>query len=172
MLIGIEGLKKNIPAGSKMRPGTIKSDDPEPEPEAEPEPEPEFEPEPEEDEGKLSRRERRRRKKTEHAGKPVPEQVPAKNLDGEAGADVSGDIKKGATTLELADVSGLPTEGAAWIGSAERGMHVTWTGINGTTLTGVKGIRRAVPKGSRIILEDPKEEEEEEVEKEPRFRKF
>ena len=170
-LIGIEGLKKKIPAGSKMRPGTIKSDVPEPEPEPEPEQAQVLEPEPDEEEEPLSRRERRRRKKTENAGKPVPEQVASKNLE-ENGTDVSGDIKKGATTLELEDVSGLPTEGAAWIGSAERGMHVTWTGIKGTTLTGVKGIRRAVPKGSRIILEDAQEEEEEEVEKEPKFRKF
>ena len=51
-------------------------------------------------------------------------------------------------------------------------MHITWTGIDGNTLTGVKGIRRKVPPGARIILEEAPEEEEEEPDVEPRFKKF
>ena len=170
-LVGVTGVKRKLPAGSVFFAGRVHSDEPEPEPEPEPETVPEPEPEPEPAAPATSRRDRKRKKKTEHGDKPVPEQVPPKQT-GETGADISSETKKGATTLTLADASALPTEGAAWIGSAERGMHITWTGIDGNTLTGVKGIRRKVPPGARIILEEAPEEEEEESDVEPRFKKF
>jgi hypothetical protein len=168
-LVGVTGVKRKLPAGSVFFEGRVHSDEPEPEPAPELVPEPEPEPEPAAP--ATSRRDRKRKKKTEHGDKPVPEQVPPRQSE-DSGADVSSEIKKGATTLTVADASALPTEGAAWIGDAERGMHITWTGIDGNTLTGVKGIRRAVPPGSRIILEEAPEEEEEEHDVEPRFKKF
>ena len=168
----MEGVTRKIPAGAVLREGTIKSNEPEIEAVQEVEIVDEAVPKPVRDDPPISKKERKRRRRTEHGSKPVPEQVPPKQPESEAATDVSGNIKKGATELELADVSGLPTEGGAWIGSAERGMHITWTGISGTTLTGVKGLRRAVPKGSQIVLDEPLEEEEEDVDDEPRTPKF
>ena len=134
-------------------------------------------------EPKLSRRERKRQRRAQRAQElaaqteeaaegssigpsakstSTPSSEPA--TSDEVGGSVPAQFQKGATTLTLADASALPEEGAAWVGGAERGVRITWTGKDGNTLTGVEGLRRNMPATSTVVLDDRVEEVEEEVE--------
>lgn len=133
-------------------------------------------------EPKLSRRERKRQRRAQRAQElaaqteeaaeepsigpsaestSTPSSEPA--TPDELGGSVPAQFQKGATTLTLADASALPEEGAAWVGGAERGVRITWTGKSGNTLTGVEGLRRNMPATSTVVLDDRVEEVEEEV---------
>ena len=131
---------------------------------------------------KLSRRERKRQRRAQRAQElaaqaeedaeepsigpsaastSTPSSEPA--TPNEVDGSTPGQFQKGATTLTLADASALPEEGAAWVGGAERGVRITWTGKSGNTLTGVEGLRRNMPATSTVVLDDRVEEVEEEV---------
>ncbi len=136
----------------------------------------------EDSEAKLSRRERKRQRRAQRAQElaaqaeeaaeepsigpsaestSTPSSEPATSH--EVDASTPAQFQKGATTLTLADASALPEEGAAWVGGAERGVRITWTGKSGNTLTGVEGLRRNMPATSTVVLDDRVEEVEEEV---------
>lgn len=133
-------------------------------------------------EPKLSRRERKRQRRAQRAQElaaqaeedaeepsigpsaettSTPSSEPA--TPNEVGGSTPAQFQKGATTLTLADASALPEEGAAWVGGAERGVRITWTGKSGNTLTGVEGLRRNMPATSTVVLDTRVEEVEEEV---------
>ena len=131
---------------------------------------------------KLSRRERKRQRRAQRAQElaadaeeaaeelangPSGESTSTPSSEPATSSEVDGSppaqFQKGATTLTLADASALPEEGAAWVGGAERGVRITWTGKSGNTLTGVEGLRRNMPATSTVVLDDRVEEVEEEV---------
>ena len=131
---------------------------------------------------KLSRRERKRQRRAQRAQElaadaaeaaeelangPSAESTSTPSSEPATSSEVDGSppaqFQKGATTLTLADASALPEEGAAWVGGAERGVRITWTGKSGNTLTGVEGLRRNMPATSTVVLDDRVEEVEEEV---------
>jgi hypothetical protein len=133
-------------------------------------------------EPKLSWRERKRQRRAQRAqdlatqaeeAAEEPSNVPSAQptstpssepaTPNEVDGSTPGQFQKGATTLTLADASSLPEEGAAWVGGAERGVRITWTGKSGNTLTGVEGLRRNMPATSTVVLDDRVEEVEEEV---------
>jgi len=135
-------------------------------------------------EPQLSRRERKRQRRAQRAqelaaqaqeaaadaSSTIPSAESTMTPSGEPSTtdEVDGStpaqFQKGATKLTLADASALPEQGAAWVGGAERGVRITWTGKSGNTLTGVEGLRRNMPATSTVVLDDRVEEVEEEVE--------
>ena len=64
------------------------------------------------------------------------------------------EVKKGASTLEVSNASEFTESGTAAISDEEGRSIITWTGKNGNTLTGVKGVTRIFGTASIVTVKD------------------
>ena len=83
----------------------------------------------------------------------------AKSIDfkvlGEAkSSKLRTDVKKGATSLEVADASEFADAGSAALTDKDGTTVISWTGKDGNALTGVSGITRVFGKASIVTTKD------------------
>ena len=83
----------------------------------------------------------------------------AKTIDfktlGEAtSTTLKSEVKKGATTLEVANAKEFDQAGTAAISDDSGRTIITWTGKDGNALTGVKGITRIFGAASIVMVKD------------------
>ena len=83
----------------------------------------------------------------------------AKSIDfkvlGEAtSSKLKTEVKKGATSLEVADASEFADAGSAALTDKDGTTVISWTGKDGNTLTGVSGITRVFGKASIVTTKD------------------
>ena len=83
----------------------------------------------------------------------------AKSIDfkvlGEANSSkLRTDVKKGATSLEVADASEFADAGSAALTDKDGTTVISWTGKDGNALTGVSGITRVFGKASIVTTKD------------------
>ena len=83
----------------------------------------------------------------------------AKSIDfmvlGEATSSKSKtEVKKGATSLEVADASEFAEAGSAALADKDGTTVISWTGKDGNALTGVSGITRVFGKASIVTTKD------------------
>ena len=163
-LTGVEGVKRKVPAGAVFREGTLQSGSGPEVAEHQPAHTPDHPlpaTETEEAPVALSRKERRRLKKERNQDEPTEEPAPDHPQEvRQTTSAPDATYQKGATSLDLDDASHLPSVGGAWIGGAERGVHITWTGKSGNTLTGVSGLRKSVSKNANFVLDEHHDEPE------------
>lgn len=179
-LIGLTGVKRKVPAGAVFRKGTLQSDASPTKSSTSTEVNPrsptnstEATEGTNESPPVAGRKERKRLKKEQQAQERTADEAKqSPNPPQENTSQSSTSFQKGATAIELDDASAIPSSGGAWIGGPERGVHITWTGKNGNTLTGVEGLRKSVSRSAKFVLDVEQEEEavvEEEVAKRPKF---
>ena len=83
----------------------------------------------------------------------------AKSIDfkvlGEAtSSKLKTEVKKGATSLEVADASQFADAGSAALTDKDGSTLISWTGKDGNALTGVSGITRVFGKASIVTTKD------------------
>ncbi|MEC7412427.1 MAG: putative Ig domain-containing protein, partial [Candidatus Thermoplasmatota archaeon] len=83
----------------------------------------------------------------------------AKSIDfkvlGEAtSSKLKTEVKKGATHLEVADASQFADSGSAMLEDNKGATLISWTGKDGSALTGVSGITRAFGKAAIVTSKD------------------
>ena len=83
----------------------------------------------------------------------------AKSIDfkvlGEAtSSTLKTEVKKGATRLEVADTSQFADAGTAALEDTKGSTVISWTGKDGSSLTGVSGITRAFGKAAIVTSKD------------------
>ena len=83
----------------------------------------------------------------------------AKSIDfkkiGEAtNSTLKSEVKEGASTLEVANAKEFSESGTAAISDDSGSSIITWTGKNGNTLTGVKGVTRVFGMASIVMVKD------------------
>ena len=83
----------------------------------------------------------------------------AKSIDfkvlGEASStELKSEVKKGATTLEVANAKDFAESGSAEINDAKGSTIIVWTGKDGNTLTGVSGVTRVFSAKAALIVKD------------------
>ena len=83
----------------------------------------------------------------------------AKTIDfkviGEAeSSELKSEVKKGATTLEVANAKDFAESGSAEINDAKGSTIIAWTGKDGNTLTGVSGVTRVFAAKAVLLVKD------------------
>ena len=83
----------------------------------------------------------------------------AKTIDfkviGEAeSSELKSEVKKGATTLEVANAKDFAESGSAEINDAKGSTVIAWTGKDGNTLTGVSGVTRVFAAKAVLMAKD------------------
>ena len=83
----------------------------------------------------------------------------AKTIDfkvlGEAeSSELKSEVKKGATTLEVANAKDFAESGSAEINDAKGSTIIAWTGKDGNTLTGVSGVTRVFAAKAVLMAKD------------------
>ena len=83
----------------------------------------------------------------------------AKSIDfkviGEASSsELKSEVKKGATTLEVANAKDFAESGSAEINDAKGSNVIAWTGKDGNTLTGVSGVTRVFAAKAVLMVKD------------------
>ncbi|MGB1522994.1 MAG: helix-hairpin-helix domain-containing protein, partial [Candidatus Poseidoniaceae archaeon] len=83
----------------------------------------------------------------------------AKTIDfkviGEAeSSELKNEVKKGATTLEVANAKDFAESGSAEINDAKGSTIIAWTGKDGNTLTGVSGVTRVFAAKAVLMVKD------------------
>ena len=83
----------------------------------------------------------------------------AKTIDfkviGEASSsELKSEVKKGATTLEVANAKDFAESGSAEINDAKGTNVIAWTGKDGNTLTGVSGVTRVFAAKAVLMVKD------------------
>ena len=83
----------------------------------------------------------------------------AKSIDfkviGEASSsELKSEVKKGATTLEVANAKDFAESGSAEINDAKGSNVIAWTGKDGNTLTGVSGVIRVFAAKAVLMVKD------------------
>ena len=83
----------------------------------------------------------------------------AKTIDfkviGEAeSSELKSEVKKGATTLEVANAKNFAESGSAEINDAKGSTIIAWTGKDGNTLTGVSGVTRVFAAKAVLMAKD------------------
>ena len=83
----------------------------------------------------------------------------AKTIDfkvlGEASSsELKSEVKKGATTLEVANAKDFAESGSAEINDAKGSTIIAWTGKDGNTLTGVSGVTRVFSAKAALVVKD------------------
>ena len=83
----------------------------------------------------------------------------AKTIDfkvlGEAeSSELKSEVKKGATTLEVANAKDFAESGSAEINDAKGSTIIAWTGKDGNTLTGVSGVTRVFAAKAVLMVKD------------------
>ena len=69
-------------------------------------------------------------------------------------SELRTDVKKGATSLEVADASEFADAGSAALTDKDGTTVISWTGKDGNALTGVSGITRVFGKASIVTTKD------------------
>jgi predicted flap endonuclease-1-like 5' DNA nuclease len=77
-----------------------------------------------------------------------------KKLGEATSSTLKTEVKKGASTLEVANASEFADEGTAAITDEEGSSIITWTGKDGNALTGVKGVTRVFGTASIVMVKD------------------
>ena len=67
---------------------------------------------------------------------------------------LKSEVKKGAKTLEVADAKEFADSGSAAITDDKGSTVISWTGKDGSTLTGVSGVTRVFGKASVVMVKD------------------
>ena len=67
---------------------------------------------------------------------------------------LKSEVKKGAKTLEVADAKEFANSGSAAITDDKGSTVISWTGKDGSTLTGVSGVTRVFGKASVVMVKD------------------
>lgn len=164
-LTGVQGVKRKVPSGAVFRQGTLQAAST-----ASTATKTANSPTASHSDGSgSSRQERKRIKKEAKAAMDAQEteSSPAQaNEPPSRSAASENTYPKGATSITLEDASSLPASGGAWIGGAERGVHITWSGKQGNTLTGVEGLHKSVLKSAQFVL-DAADHDDDEVEEAP-----
>ena len=83
----------------------------------------------------------------------------AKTIDfkviGEAeSSELKSEVKKGATTLEVANAKDFAESGSAEINDAKGSTIIAWTGKDGNALTGVSGVTRVFAAKAVLMVKD------------------
>jgi predicted flap endonuclease-1-like 5' DNA nuclease len=83
----------------------------------------------------------------------------AKTIDfkviGEASSsELKSEVKKGATTLEVANAKDFAERGSAEINDSKGSNIIAWTGKDGNTLTGVSGVTRVFATKAVLMVKD------------------
>jgi predicted flap endonuclease-1-like 5' DNA nuclease len=82
------------------------------------------------------------------------ETIDFKTLGEAKSSTLKTEVKKGASTLEVADASEFVDAGTAVISDEQGSSLISWTGKNSNTLTGVKGVTRAFGDASIVMVKD------------------
>jgi predicted flap endonuclease-1-like 5' DNA nuclease len=77
-----------------------------------------------------------------------------KTLGKATNSTLKTEVKKGASTLEVANASEFDDAGTAAITDEEGSSIITWTGKDGNALTGVKGVTRIFGTASIVMVKD------------------
>ena len=64
------------------------------------------------------------------------------------------EVKKGATTLEVANAKDFAESGSAEINDTKGSTIIAWTGKDGNTLTGVSGVTRVFSAKAALVVKD------------------
>ena len=67
---------------------------------------------------------------------------------------MKSEVKKGATTLEVANAKDFAESGSAEINDAKGSTIIAWTGKDGNTLTGVSGVTRVFSAKAALVVKD------------------
>ena len=67
---------------------------------------------------------------------------------------MKSEVKKGATTLEVANAKDFAESGSAEINDAKGSTIIAWTGKDGNTLTGVSGVTRIFSAKAALVVKD------------------
>ena len=82
------------------------------------------------------------------------ETIDFKTLGKATSSTLKSEVKKGAATLEVANAKEFAQAGTAAISDDSGRTIITWTGKDGNTLTGVKGITRIFGAASIVMVKD------------------
>jgi predicted flap endonuclease-1-like 5' DNA nuclease len=82
------------------------------------------------------------------------ETIDFKTLGKATTSTLKTEVKKGASTLEVANASDFTESGSAAISDEQGRSIITWTGKNGNALTGVKGVTRIFATASIVTVKD------------------
>ena len=82
------------------------------------------------------------------------ETIDFKVLGKATSTELKTEVKKGATSIEVADASKFADAGSAALMDQEGSTVITWTGKEGNALTGVSGITRVYGKAAVITSKD------------------
>ena len=82
------------------------------------------------------------------------ETIDFKVLGKATSTELKTEVKKGATSIEVADASNFADAGSAALMDQEGSTVITWTGKEGNALTGVSGITRVYGKAAVITSKD------------------
>ena len=69
-------------------------------------------------------------------------------------SELKSEVKKGATTLEVANAKDFAESGSAEINDAKGSTIIAWTGKDGNTLTGVSGVTRVFSAKAALVVKD------------------
>ena len=82
------------------------------------------------------------------------ETIDFKVLGKATSSELKTEVKKGATSIEVADASKFADSGSAALMDQKGSTVITWTGKEGNALTGVSGITRVYGKAAVITSKD------------------
>ena len=82
------------------------------------------------------------------------ETIDFKVLGKATSSELKTEVKKGATSIEVADASKFANSGSAALMDQKGSTVITWTGKQGNALTGVSGITRVYGKAAVITSKD------------------
>ena len=69
-------------------------------------------------------------------------------------SELKSEVKKGATTLEVANAKDFAESGSAEINDTKGSTIIAWTGKDGNTLTGVSGVTRVFSAKAALVVKD------------------
>ena len=69
-------------------------------------------------------------------------------------SELKSEVKKGATTLEVANAKDFAESGSAEINDAKGSTIIAWTGKDGNILTGVSGVTRVFSAKAALVVKD------------------
>ena len=81
-------------------------------------------------------------------------QIDFKVIGQASSTELKEEVKKGATTLEVANAADFEEQGSASIHDGKGTTRISWTGKDGNTLTGVSGVTRVFAASATLTAQD------------------
>ena len=81
-------------------------------------------------------------------------QIDFKVIGQASSTELKEEVKKGATTLEVANAADFEEQGSASIHDGKGATRISWTGKDGNALTGVSGVTRVFAASATLTAQD------------------